>query len=80
MSMKLSVVFLFGLLVCAADAKAGMKMTIPCQQSLLDGRVLVDGTLLPEAVRYKVLSYKPRTRADGWSYGECVLDVTKGVS
>jgi len=74
-----SLLLLLGLLN-ATVAEAGIKMTIPCQQSLSDGRILVDGTLLPSGARYKVLSYKPKTSDNGWSSGECVLDITKGAS
>ncbi len=68
------------LLFLTASAEAGTKMTMQCQQNLSDGRVLVsDGTLLPENARFKVLSYKPARKSDGWSYGTCVLDVTQGA-
>jgi len=68
------------ILLSGAAGAAGIKMTIPCQQNLNDGRILVDGTFLPSAARYKVLSYTPKSSDGGWSHGECQLDVTKGVS
>lgn len=61
--------------------RAGIIMAVKCQQNLSDGRILVsEGNLLPENARYKVLSYTPISNQGGWSYGECKLNMTKGVS
>jgi len=70
------------MLVCLvpAIAHAKMKMVVPCQQNTYDGRTLVSGSALPDNVRYNIASYKPTRRADGWTYGECVLNITRGVS
>lgn len=64
-----------------ASAAPPVEMTIPCQQNLSDGRILVDGTLLPREARYNVRHYRPQTNTgDGWSRGECRIVITKGAS
>ena len=65
----------------ALAAGPPIEMVLSCQQNLSDGRILVsDGTLLPADARYTIKRYTPKRQADGWSYGPCVLVVTKGVS
>lgn len=63
-----------------AGAASPIQMAIPCQQNLSDGRVLIDGSLLPAQARYKVLHYAPNRSEGGWSYGQCQLSVTRGAS
>jgi hypothetical protein len=65
----------------AHAARPAIGMVVACQQNLSDGRILVtDGTLLPPDARYVVKRYTPSTKDAGWSHGQCVLSVTKGVS
>ena len=65
----------------ALAAPAPIEMVMACQQSLSDGRILVsNGNLLPPNARYVIKRYTPKGQDNGWSHGECVLSVTKGVS
>ena len=52
-------------------------MMISCQQNLNDGRLLVDGRVLPAGARYKVIRYQPTSTGDDWSYGSCDVEFTR---
>lgn len=54
----------------------GMRMTVSCQQNLSDGRVLMDGRVLPAGAHYKVVRYQPASTDDGWSHGSCDVEFT----
>ena len=63
----------------SVDASAGLKMRTDCQKNRDDGRVIADlGGRSPDEVRFKVLSYEPRsTEAGPWSFGRCLIEITK---
>lgn len=55
----------------------GLRMNIPCQQNLDDGRLLVDGQNLPTGSHYKVTRYQPSSNEMGWSHGMCEIVLSK---
>ena len=67
-------------LPCIAATQPPIEMVIGCQQSLSDGRILVDGRMLPVDARYVVRQYRPQRSEGGWSHGECRIAITKGAS
>lgn len=72
MTVRFLVAFgLFASQPCLAAGLPAIEMVISCQQNLSDGRILVDGTMLPTNARYTVRQYTPRRSEAGWSYGEC---------
>jgi len=86
---SLVVPFLATLVASVSANSAGIQMTIPCSQNVVDGRILVDGGYLPDSVKgYKVLRYdpdadavnskNPNNAAYPWSHGKCVIEITKG--
>ena len=68
----------FAACVAGAGPRPGMAMIIDCQQDLDDGRVLVDGRVLPAGAHYKVARYRPQSTDPGWSHGTCEIVFTKG--
>lgn len=66
----------FAACVAGTGPEPGLTMVIACQQSLDDGRVLVDGSKLPSAANYKVVRYQPRSSEMGWSHGTCEIVFT----
>ncbi len=60
-------------------ASAGLKMRTDCQRNGTDGRVIADlGGRSPDEVRFKVLSFEPKsTEAGPWSFGRCLIEITK---
>ena len=63
----------------SVDAVAALKMRTDCQKNRTDGRVIADlGGRSPDEVRFKVLSFEPRsTEAGPWSFGRCLIEITK---
>jgi hypothetical protein len=58
----------------------GLHMTIPCQQNLTDGRVLMDGRFLPIGAHYDILHYHPLSAdQNGWTHGECEVAPASGA-
>jgi hypothetical protein len=58
------------------EARAATPIQTNCQKNLSDGRILVvDGRVLPENSRFKILSYRAVRQDSGWSYGPCTLKV-----
>lgn len=61
-------------------APPGVTITVPCQQNLVDGRILVDGHFLVAGVRFNVSHCRSQSSSgDGWSHGECLIRVAKGT-
>ncbi len=59
-------------------ASAGLKMRTDCQKSRTDGRVIADlGGRSPDAVSYRVLSFEPKSESGPWTFGRCLIEITK---
>lgn len=67
----------FSTCMAGSGPTPGLKMSIPCQQNLDDGRLLVDGQNLPTGSHYKVIHYQPSSNEMGWSHGMCEIIFTK---
>ena len=67
----------FAVCMTGSGPAPGLKMSIPCQQNLDDGRLLVNGPSLPTGAHYKVTRYQPRSNETGWSYGVCEVTITR---
>jgi len=53
---------------------ANVKMTVPCQQNLGDGKILLDGRYVPTSARYNILHYQPQSpNENGWTHGQCEI-------
>jgi hypothetical protein len=63
-----------------ARSDANIKMTVKCQQNRSDGRILVDGALLPntENMHYHIQNYIPKSSAGGWTFGVCQIELNAG--
>lgn len=59
----------------------GLRMTLPCQQNISDGRILVDRRYLPMASRFRITHYYPDTPNNvGWTHGKCDIIFKKPES
>ena len=63
--------------VAGAGPAPGLRMIISCQQNLSDGRILVDGQVLPAGTRYEVVRYQPSSTDNDWSHGSCDVEFTR---
>ena len=62
----------------SVDASAGLKIRTDCQKNRDDGRVIADlGGRSPDTVSYKVLSFEPKFESGPWSFGRCLIEITK---
>ena len=60
------------------DASAGLKMRTDCQKNRTDGRVIADlGGRSPDTVSYKVLSFEQKSASGLWTFGRCLIEITK---
>jgi len=57
----------------AAVEPLSRTMSVPCQRSAENGKILIDADAIPDGARYDVEAYKPNRQGEAWALGRCVI-------